>query len=117
MIKRIGHNTFSTQGHDAVPVSIESVDKFKGGFNEVLSYLPLSDQVHNGKKQERFMRGLVGCECRPTFTVFICPQAGKAFEVFINSHSNTYFEILPVIVLYGPIINYKRPGLGNIIVF
>jgi hypothetical protein len=57
----------------------------------------LSDKVHDGKKEERFMRRLIGSQGGPLFTVFVRPQAGKAFEVLIKGHS---ISLLLKCVLY-----------------
>jgi len=62
----------------------------------------LGNQIHNGQKQKGFVRCLIGGQCRPAFTVFISPQAGKTFEVLIKRHSISrllkcllYFILLP----------------------
>jgi len=91
VIKRIGHDAFSTQRHDAVPVSIESVNKLKGWVDEVLSYCSLGDEIHDREKEKRFVRGLVGGECRPACSILICSQAGKAFEILIQHYENSWF--------------------------
>jgi hypothetical protein len=38
------------------PVSVERIDEFVGGFDEVLSDTALSDEVYDGEKQEGLMR-------------------------------------------------------------
>jgi hypothetical protein len=47
----------------------------------------LGNQIHNEQQQKGFVRRLAGGEGRPAFTVYIRPQAGKAFEVFGKRHS------------------------------
>ena len=56
-----------------------------GGANR--TKLSLSDQIHNRQHQKGFVGRLISGQCRPAVTVFISPQAGKAFEVSGKRHS------------------------------
>ena len=72
---------------------------------------PWAIRSHNGQQQKGFVRRLAGGECRPAFTVFISPQAGKAFEVLVKRHSISRFLkcLLKFILLQSLIkrINFK----------
>ena len=62
------------------PVSVESVDKFIGGFDKATSDPTLTHKVHYGKKQKRLVRCTVECGARPV-DFFICMKFSKSFDI------------------------------------
>jgi hypothetical protein len=48
---------------------------------------PWAIRSHNRQQQKGFVGCLIGGQFKPLFTVFVSPQAGKAFEVFGKRHS------------------------------
>ena len=67
-------------------IRVEYFDLFKRRFDKVMCNRSLSDKVHDGKKEKRFMRRLVGSQRRPLYTIFVGPPLRKAFEIFWERH-------------------------------
>jgi len=82
----------------------------------VLSVLHFESVVINLLSILNHLRCLMCGECRPAFTVFICSQAGKDFEVLGKRHSISrllscllYFILLFV----GPKLSAKADNQGS----
>mgnify|MGYP006987948066 CR=1 FL=1 len=82
--ERVGHGCSMSGRHDGIPVAVEGVDQFERRRNEILSDLPLGDQVHDGKQQERFVRGLMVDIGRIDVSILIRAQSRKFFQLFFK---------------------------------
>ena len=61
------------------------------------------------------MRGMKSGQCRPAFTVFISPHAGKAFKISIR-HSSNPVKKNERGILESCLLIYVRPGIPPFII-
>ena len=69
-------------------IRVECFDLFKGRFDKVMCNRSLSDKVHDGKKEERFVRRAVWGIGRIPITIFIRSQIWQFVNVIFEHHFN-----------------------------
>ena len=85
--KRILGAGFQSWRHDGVPVGVERVHKFAGGFDQVFGDTSLGHEVHEGQEQERLVRCAMISDFRVPIPAPVGPMSSEHLDVFLKHPS------------------------------